>query len=98
MQNATVENLFRAYFIDAEDIGSPNILKKIGTESGLNPASVEALLSSDLGAAEVAADELQARTQGVSGVPTFFVAGAPIASGAQKPELLASVLLGTPIS
>jgi predicted DsbA family dithiol-disulfide isomerase len=92
VQDAIVESLFRAYFIDAEDVGSPSVLTKIGTESGLDAARVEELLSSDLGSSEVAADELKARTQGVSGVPTFFVAGAQIASGAQKPEVLASAL------
>jgi predicted DsbA family dithiol-disulfide isomerase len=92
VQDAIVENLFRAYFIDAEDVGSLSILTRIGTESGLDAARVEELLSGDLGANEVAADELQARTQGVSGVPTFFVDGVPIASGAQKPEVLASAL------
>ena len=91
-QDAIVENLFRAYFIDAEDVGSGGVLTRIGTESGLDAARVEELLSGDLGASEVAADELQARTQGVSGVPTFFVDGVPIASGAQKPEVLASAL------
>jgi predicted DsbA family dithiol-disulfide isomerase len=92
VQNEIVENLFRAYFIDAEDVGSPTVLTRIGTKSGLDAARVEELLGGDLGASEVAADELQARTQGVRGVPSFFVAGVPIASGAQKPEVLASAL------
>jgi predicted DsbA family dithiol-disulfide isomerase len=92
VQNETVENLFRAYFIQAEDVGSPSVLARIGTASGLAAGIVEELLRGDLGAVEVVADEGQARAQGVSGVPTFFVDGDPIASGAQKPELLASVL------
>ena len=69
VQDEVVENLFRAYFIDADDVGSPTVLTRIGTESGLDAARVEELLSGDLGASEVAADEHQARTQGVSGVP-----------------------------
>jgi predicted DsbA family dithiol-disulfide isomerase len=92
VQNEIVEKLFRAYFIDAEDVGSLSVLKRVGTESGLDAGLVEELLSGDLGAGEVTADERNARAQGVSGVPTFFVDGVPIASGAQKPELLASVL------
>jgi predicted DsbA family dithiol-disulfide isomerase len=91
-QNEAVERLFRAYFIEAEDVGSLSVLKQVGTESGLDAGLVEELLSGDLGAGEVADDERHARAQGVSGVPTFFVDGVPIASGAQKPELLASVL------
>jgi predicted DsbA family dithiol-disulfide isomerase len=92
VQNETVENLFRAYFIDGEDLGNSNVLKRIGIESGLDSGVVEELLRGNLGASEVVADERQARAEGVSGVPTFFVDGEPMASGAQKPELLASVL------
>jgi predicted DsbA family dithiol-disulfide isomerase len=92
VQNEAVENLFRAYFIDAEDVGNPSVLSRIGKGSGLDAGIVEEMLRGDLGASEVIADERQARSQGVSGVPTFFVDGDPIASGAQKPELLASVL------
>jgi predicted DsbA family dithiol-disulfide isomerase len=92
VQNEAVENLFRAYFIDAEDVGNSSVLTRIGTESGLDAGAIEELLRGDLGASEVTADERQARAHGVSGVPTFFVDGDPIASGAQKPELLASVL------
>jgi predicted DsbA family dithiol-disulfide isomerase len=92
LQNDLVENLFRAYFIDAQDVGNPSVLTRIGSESGLDVGIVKELLEGDLGASEVIADERQARAQGVSGVPTFFVDGNPIASGAQKPELLASIL------
>jgi predicted DsbA family dithiol-disulfide isomerase len=92
VQNAAVENLFRAYFIDAEDIGRPEVLARIAEESGLNSSRVDRLLNSDFGTSEVKAEELDARTHRVNGVPTFFINGAPITSGAQKPELLASVL------
>ena len=91
-QDAVVENLFRAYFIDAEDVGKPAVLKRIGIQSGLNPRRVEQLLAGDPGRSEVLAEEREARSQGVSGVPAFFVNGQRVVSGAQKPELLASVL------
>ena len=45
-----------------------------------------------MGRAEVAAEEDRARLLGVSGVPTFFVNGEAITSGAHPPELLASML------
>ena len=38
------------------------------------------------------AEEREAHSRGVNGVPAFFVGGTPVASGAQKPELLASLL------
>ena len=91
IQNAVVENLFRAYFIEAKDIGRPEVLRKIAEDSGLDSSSVDRLLQSDLGRTEVEAEEREARAHGVDGVPTFFINGAPVTSGAQKPELLASV-------
>jgi len=92
IQDAMVENLFRAYFIDAEDVGKHDVLYRIGLQSGLDSERVEQFLASDSGRSEVLEDERQARAQGVNGVPTFFVNGQPVMSGAQKPDLLASVL------
>lgn len=92
VQDAVVENLFRAYFIDAEDVGYSEVLRRIGLDSGLDPEKVDRLLAGDLGASEVVAEETYARLSGVNGVPTFFIDGVPITSGAQKPELLASIL------
>lgn len=91
-QDAVVENLFRAYFIDAEDVGMPEVLRRIGVQSGLDPGRIEQLLAGETGRSEVLAEERESRGQGVSGVPTFFVNGQPVMSGAQKPDLLASVL------
>ena len=92
IQDAVVENLFRVYFIDAEDVGNSEILRRVAMESGLPADSVDKLLASELGSSEVTAEETYARLSGVNGVPTFFIDGAPITSGAQKPDLLASIL------
>jgi predicted DsbA family dithiol-disulfide isomerase len=92
LQNALAENLFRAYFIDAQDVGDRKVLAGIGRQIGMDPAGVDELLGGDLGSDEVRADERQARARGVSGVPSFFIGGVPITSGAQHPELLAAVL------
>ncbi len=92
VQDAVVESLFQAYFIDAEDVGRTEVLTRIGTKSGLDSRLVEQLLAGDLARSDVLAEEREARTLGVSGVPTFFVNSQALISGAQKPELLASVL------
>jgi predicted DsbA family dithiol-disulfide isomerase len=91
-QDAIVENLFRAYFIEGLDVGDSQVLRRIAAESGLDSANVEGLLTTDLGRREVLDEEHDARARGVNGVPTFFAGGEPIVSGAQKPELLASML------
>ena len=91
-QNTVVENLFRAYFINAEDVGDTEVLTRIGAESGLDLGRLEELFAAGLGTQELTAEENQARERGVNGVPAFFINGEPIASGAHKPELLAAVL------
>jgi len=83
-QDAVVEALFRAYFIDGENVGAPEILQRIAAANGVAFDGVA-------GAEEVRAQERQARAQGVNSVPTFFINRTPIASGAQKPQLLAAV-------
>ena len=92
VQNAVVESLFRAYFMDAEDVGDIGVLKRIGSESGLEIDRLDELFTARHGEGELHSEENDARRRGVSGVPTFFLNGEPITSGAHPPELLASVL------
>jgi predicted DsbA family dithiol-disulfide isomerase len=92
VQDAVVDKLFRAYFLDAEDVGEIAVLKRIGAESGLDSGGLEELFTNKLGTAEVLAEEEWARSKGVGSVPTFFVNGEPVTAGAHKPELLAAFL------
>jgi predicted DsbA family dithiol-disulfide isomerase len=92
VQDAVAENLFRAYFIEAEDVGDTGLLKRVGVASGLDPARVGEFLATGLGAEEIIAEETAARRSGVQSVPTFFVDGEPVTAGAHKAELLAGML------
>jgi len=89
-QDAVVERLFRAYFLEGENVGDPAVLRRIGEECGVPLAGEE-------GAEEVRAELRDARACGVQGVPTFFIAGRAVASGAHPAELLAS-FLGEPLA
>ena len=91
-QDELAERLFQAYFIDGEDVGDHAMLTRADIASGLNADAVSRMLSGDQGEAEVLADESETRSRGVNGVPTFFVDGIPITSGAQPPAVLASLL------
>jgi predicted DsbA family dithiol-disulfide isomerase len=91
-QNTLVENLFRAYFIEGRNIGDPTVLIDIATASGLPAVRVRQLLESSESAAEVRHEEAEAKSQGVSGVPTFFLNGQALTSGAHPPQLLADIL------
>jgi predicted DsbA family dithiol-disulfide isomerase len=92
LQNVLVEQLFHAYFIDGEDVGNREVLKRIGKTGGLDSESVDRLVDSDFGAKEIRAEEDRARVEGVNGVPTFFIQWVPITSGAHQPQVLAALL------
>jgi len=92
VQDAVVEKLFRAYFIDGQNVGDRAVLRAVAIESGLDFTQVNGLFASDLGVAEVTRDEEEARTEGVSGVPTFYLNGEALTSGAHPAQLLAGML------
>jgi predicted DsbA family dithiol-disulfide isomerase len=92
VQDAVVDKLFRAYFIDAEDVGDIAVLRRIGIESDLDSGRLDELFAAGQGTEELIAEESAARRRGVHSVPTFFVDGEPVTSGAHKPQLLAGIL------
>ena len=88
VQDAVKERFLRAYMTEGEPIGDPDALARLAAEAGLDAEEVRAVLASDAYAAEVRADENDARTLGINGVP-FFVLGEKYAvSGAQPADLL----------
>ena len=91
-QDAVVDGLFAAYFVEGRDIGEPGVLADVGAAAGLDRARVLAMLAGEEGAAEVAAEERAARRLGVEAVPTFLLDGRPLVAGAQEPGLLAAEL------
>ncbi len=87
-QDALVERLFSAYFHEGQDVGSSDVLVAVGVAAGLDPTRVSAMLASDEGLDEVAAELDRAGRLRVSGVPTVVVNGRPIFSGAIRSELI----------
>ena len=75
VQDATMEAVFRAYFIDAQDIGQQSVLADCAVASGLDRDRVVAFLAGGLAANEMRAADKAAREAGVSGVPSFFLDG-----------------------
>jgi predicted DsbA family dithiol-disulfide isomerase len=92
LQDGLVERLFHAYFIAGEDVGNREVLRRIAGESGLDASAVRQVLEGGLGTEEVSTYERETRAMGVSGVPTFFVDGTPVTSGAHPAPILASML------
>jgi len=90
-QDALKERLFFAYFTEGEAIGDTSVLQRLATEVGLDADEVASVLHSDSHAADVRADQEQARSAGISGVP-FFIIGRYGVSGAQPADVLLEVL------
>ncbi len=91
-QDATVEAMFRAYFIEGRDIGEHGALVECAAEAGLPRQAVIDFLLGDLARQEVRTADRAAREAGVSGVPSFFLDGYSLFSGAMPPETIANAL------
>jgi predicted DsbA family dithiol-disulfide isomerase len=88
IQDAVKERFMLAYFTQSEPVGDPETLTRLAVDAGLDETDVKAVLTSDLYAADVTADEQQAAAYGISGVPFFVVDGRYGVSGAQPPDVL----------
>lgn len=91
-QKAMAGRLFRAQFNEGVRIGDRKELVRLAVEVGLDAAEVEAALDEQRFAPAVRADEDDARTLGISGVPFFLVDGELAVSGAQSVEVLGELL------
>jgi predicted DsbA family dithiol-disulfide isomerase len=68
------------------------VLRAAAEEAGMDGAAVAALLAGDADRAEVAGEVEAAREMGVTGVPTFIIAGEYALSGAQPVEVWEDVI------
>lgn len=91
-QDAAMEAVFRAYFIEGRDIGDHAVLADCAEAAGLPRAAVVAFLASDVADKEMRAADQAAREAGVSGVPSFFLDGYGLFSGAMPAENIAEAL------
>jgi predicted DsbA family dithiol-disulfide isomerase len=89
---AIKEALLKAYFVDLEPISEPEVLQRVGESVGLDAEEVTALLESDRFAAEVRADEAEAKELGCTGVPFFVFDRAFAVPGAQDADTFLAVL------
>jgi len=83
--------LYKAYFVDASNIGDPEVLVEVAQSVGLAAEGARAVLTERRFKDAVDADWAKARRYGVTGVPTF-VAGGHGVVGAQPYEVLVQLL------
>lgn len=93
VQQAVVDALFQAYFVEGLDIGQPEVLAAMAQRGGLTEVPVIEFLHGEEGADEVRHELTQAQRLGVSGVPTFIFAERTALSGAQPPALIRDAIL-----
>ena len=92
VQDALVEALFVAYFTQGRDVGNRDVLADCAAEGGMDRAQVADFLAGDTAAKEMLAADRAAREAGVSGVPSFFLDGYGLYSGAMPAETMAEAL------
>lgn len=91
-QDAVVEALFRAFFIDGADIGDREVLADRAGVAGMDAAIVTRLLNEGADADSVQDEIEKARSLGVTGVPFFILDGRIGVSGAQPPAALVQAI------
>jgi predicted DsbA family dithiol-disulfide isomerase len=91
VQDAAVEALFRAYFVEGRDIGDDAVLVELGESVGVAGADMRKALQDQEVARAVGEKEARCHALAVAGVPTFVVNGQPLASGAQHESVLVQV-------
>ncbi len=87
-QDEMAEALFKAYFIECENLVDPKVLADIAVGAGLARDAVVAYLASDDDRAEVAHADEYARISGIGGVPFFIFNRKVGVSGAQESDTL----------
>jgi predicted DsbA family dithiol-disulfide isomerase len=92
VQGKVVDRLFRAYFVEARDIGDRGVLLDIAGQCGLDAKLVEKLLTEGADADLVREEIAQAQAIGVTGVPFFIFAGRLGVPGAQEPSVLVKAM------
>jgi predicted DsbA family dithiol-disulfide isomerase len=89
LQDALMEAVFRAYFIDGRDPGDHAVLADAAVSVGLERDPILAFLASGDARDAVLTADMSARGAGVNGVPSFFLDGHGLFSGALPAEAMA---------
>jgi len=93
LQDEVVERLFKAYFVDGEDLTDASVLVRISEEAGMQSDLVEQLLETETDLDKVEAQIANAQSSGITGVPCFIIDGRFVLAGAEKAETIAAALL-----
>ena len=90
--DAMVETLFIEYFINGRDIGSRPVLLDFGRKLDLDVEGLRDYLDSEEDVRSIYDENSRAHRLGVNGVPSFVFNEKMVISGAQEPQVLASMI------
>lgn len=88
-QDAVVGSLFKGFFEEGADVGSPAVLAQLAERVGLK---ADAFLRSDEGTADVQSEEKVSRRLGIRTVPYFVLNQRYGISGAQPAQVLVAAI------
>ena len=87
LQDAVVERLFRACFMEGRDIGDRETLAELAADAGMDADETRAYLESGEDTERIRQEDLMARQMGIQGVPCFIINRQYAVSGAQEPAV-----------
>lgn len=93
--NEMEEELFKAHFLDGKNVGDIDTLVSLAVSLGIDAEEAKKSLQSEEFDYEINQDILEARNNGISGVPFFILNGKYAVSGAQPAEVLKNTLIQT---
>ena len=85
-QNSIVENIFKTYFINADNIGDPANLIAIGVKNGLKKESIEEAFQSKKKRDEILEKNERAYKMGITGVPLVMFNDQVVVQGAEDKD------------
>lgn len=91
-QTALKMALFTAHFTDGKDVSNHDTLVEVAASVELDEKRARDLLSTDMFAAEVRAEEEQWQDRFITGVPAFIFNGKFMVPGAQESETFANII------
>ncbi|HCU88898.1 MAG TPA: disulfide bond formation protein DsbA [Gammaproteobacteria bacterium] len=87
-QDAIVDALFQAYFVEGSNIEDRMVLFNIAVSTGISDEVVNKFLGGDEALDIIATEVKAAQDAGIQGVPAFVLNGHFLFSGAQSPETI----------